>query len=223
MATYNPQGSGRAERMVRTLKNSVGKMIQDKLGEWDRALFPAIHGYRVRETREKPSPYELLFGVKPRLPPFDEPPSLQVIDADHRQLEIAHVATIREERKQEGSSNIKPKFAFGDLVLMAHSQDREKKNRKMALRWDGPYLIVDSHPPSYKLQEANGRVSRKYICERRLRRYIAGTAQSRSTGLLGEYCVTRQVDGEPWKVVERNTKFGRIINQYDRAESAGPL
>ena len=42
VAAYNPQGNGKAERMVRTIKNAVAKLIYDKLGEWDRPLYNAL-------------------------------------------------------------------------------------------------------------------------------------------------------------------------------------
>ena len=79
---------------------------------------------------------------------------------------------------------------------MARSQDKERKNRKLALRWDGPYRIIDARPPTYKLRGPDGRISRKYVHERRLRHYIAETAQSPQRGMLGELRVTPPVAGQ---------------------------
>ena len=33
MAGYNPQGNGKVERMVRTIKNSISKLADDKVDQ----------------------------------------------------------------------------------------------------------------------------------------------------------------------------------------------
>ena len=162
--------------MVRTVKNAIAKLIYDRLGEWDRALYSAVHGYRVRETRERESPFELLFGVKPRIPPFDD--AAQIVDEDYRPIEIAQIALVRNNLKQEGTTRVDPKFTVGEQVWMARSHDKDRKNLKLALRWDGPYQVAEARPPSYKLRPIDGRITRRYIHKRHLSRYFAGTTQS---------------------------------------------
>ena len=166
--------------MVRTIKNAVAKIVYDQLGEWDRTLPEAMRGYRVRATAERPSPFELMFGVKLRIMPVEQPESAQVVSEDYCPLELAQLAVTRETLRQKGSNDAKPRFAFGDLVLMVCSQDKDRKTRKMALRWDGPYRVVDIKAPGYKLRDNERRVSRRYIYKRRLRQYFARTAQSLS-------------------------------------------
>ena len=182
-AAYNPQGNGRAERMIRTLKNAVAKIIHDHLTEWDAALPAALHGYRVRATRERPSPFELLFGVKPRILENDMKIIPHIQDDAFRPLESAQLAALRDKRKHDTGEPPKQKFALESLVLMARSREKDMKNRKLALRWDGPYRVTSAKPPCYFLRDAHGRVSRKPIHERRLRSYVAGTAPFEPRGM----------------------------------------
>ena len=180
---YNPQGNGRAERTIRTLKNAIAKSIRDHLKEWDRALPAALEGYRVRSTRERPAPFEILFGVKPRILTQDDDIIPQTRSDAFRPLELAQVAAIRGARKNDSGEPPQQKFELGSLVLMAPSKDKEAKNLKLALRWDGPYKIVATKPPCYRLRDPQGRVSRKMIHERRIRRFNAGTALFEPRGM----------------------------------------
>lgn len=173
VAAYNPQGNGRAERMIRTLKNAISKMVHDNLTEWDCALPAALEGYRVRPTRERPSPFEVLFATKPRVLPEDTIIIPQVQDEAYRALEVAQIAATRDVRKRPAGKKPEQKFALESHVLMARSRDKDMKNRKLALRWDGPYRVIAAKPPCYRLRDMQGRTSRKLVHERRLRPYVA--------------------------------------------------
>ena len=174
VAAYNPQGNGRAERMVRTIKDALAKMVADEVHLWDTHLDTVLWGYRTRCTWRQPSPYYLMFGAQPRLlmgynnlPPTNRAESM-------RAIECAEVVAARDARVTPGSPRPNPRFSVGDQVLLARSQNRNRRDRRLALRWDGPFTIADARPPVYLLRERSKR-SRAYIHERRLRPYFSAT------------------------------------------------
>ena len=87
---YAPMSNGREERMVGTLKAAVRKTVLEMGMEWDKALTQDLYGYRRRTLRNGVSPFELMYGVPPRMDPRAEMgASLVVPSSDvHRCLEI---------------------------------------------------------------------------------------------------------------------------------------
>lgn len=61
----------RAERMVGTINQSVGKLLDGSGKEWDNMVPKVVYGYRRRPLRSGISLFELLYGVKPIIMPFD--------------------------------------------------------------------------------------------------------------------------------------------------------
>ena len=172
-AGYNPQGNGRAERMVRTIKDSISKLVEDKVTAWDEYIDVVLRGYRVRETRDHPSPFYMLFGVEPRILPSDQ--RELVLDAPEvRALEIAEVSLVRDRRMRGQGILPVQRYWVGDLVLLARTWNKERKDKKLALRWEGPYEVKDVTPPTYMLRTRLGRRTRTPIHERRLRLYSPG-------------------------------------------------
>ena len=167
-AAYNPQGNGRIERMVRTIKDSIAKMAADDTKNWDTLLPVAIRGYRTRETRDRPSPFFLMFGSQPRvlfLHTHVHKPTFPQL----RAIETSRAAVHRREHEQAGTINIPQRYQVGDQVLLARSADQNRKDRKLNLRWDGPYIIREARPPTYLLMDdGRKRRSRNFVHERRL-------------------------------------------------------
>ena len=174
VAAFNPQGNGRVERIIRTLKNSLAKTINDRTNLWDVYLPNTLCAYRTRGMWQKPSPYYLMFGTQPRIlwTDGDRPPTLRTPEI--RPLELAGLHAARDERIHPGTPRPDARFKIGDQVLLARSQNRSRRDRGLALRWDGPYTVADARPPVYALRGPHTR-SRQYIHERRLRPYFAST------------------------------------------------
>ena len=66
---YHPQGDGLVERLNRSLIGILRRHCADRPLEWDLWLPAALQAYRVtKQTSTGVSPFELLYGRKPRLP-----------------------------------------------------------------------------------------------------------------------------------------------------------
>jgi transposase InsO family protein len=68
----HPQADGLAERAVQTIKKSLAKHVAQhrQLGDWDWELHWVALGYRCsKQAATGFSPYELLYGVPPIIPP----------------------------------------------------------------------------------------------------------------------------------------------------------
>lgn len=72
---YAPMSNGKAERMVGTIKSGIGRLVQDNGKEWDEVVDKVVFGYCRRPMRDGMSPFELLYGVAPRLLPWNVPRS----------------------------------------------------------------------------------------------------------------------------------------------------
>ena len=66
---YHPQGDGLVKRFDGSIFDILRKYCRDRPLDWDLWLPFALHAYRVsRQTSTGASPFELLYGRKPRLP-----------------------------------------------------------------------------------------------------------------------------------------------------------
>ena len=167
---YNPRGNGRAERMIRTLKDALAKMIANHVTDWDLHLSAAVRGYRIRPTREHPSPYYLLFGCEPRVIPTDR--STPTITLPELRVVETAVANIhRQQELREGTPSPPPRYRIGDHVLVARSADRNRHDRKLYMNWDGSFVVLARDDLLYTLGDGEGHRLRHRIHENRLRLY----------------------------------------------------
>ena len=66
--TYHPQGDGISERLIKTLKPTIAKYVNDEHDDWDSFVSLAVSTYNNSpHATTKISPYEALFGRKPTL------------------------------------------------------------------------------------------------------------------------------------------------------------
>ena len=73
VAEYAPMSNGRAERMVGTIKRGIAKTIFSEKKPWTSTIEDVLFGYRRRRMGPHLSPFHLLYGVPPRMTPFDSP------------------------------------------------------------------------------------------------------------------------------------------------------
>ena len=67
ISAYNPRGNAKIEKMVRRLKRAVLiVLVSKKDRDWDNWLGEILRGYRRRPGTVGKSPFEILFGIRPR-------------------------------------------------------------------------------------------------------------------------------------------------------------
>ena len=177
VAAYAPMSNGRAERMVGTIKRSVGKMVYRERHTWDEKLPHALYGYRRRHLDSGLSPFQLLYGVVPRMK--YQPDSGDLAEGateEQRSFELMALSAHRASRVVEKNTPrrvlTEPKlFEVGDVVLVARGQSPASTAKWPAFttKYYGPCLVVHARHPRYTLKSPHGRYSRSDIHARRLR------------------------------------------------------
>ncbi|RMC19866.1 hypothetical protein DUI87_03432 [Hirundo rustica rustica] len=139
---WNPQSSGRVERMNGEIKKQLTKlMIETKLS-WTKCLLLALLNIRTQpRTDIGLSPFEMLYGMPYHVEkPLTHP---SVRDQDINQY-ITALITYREEMWKKGLIVQRPPLDIalhqikpGDWVLI-----KTWKDTTLAPRWEGPYLVL---------------------------------------------------------------------------------
>ncbi len=115
--------------MVGTTKRSLKKQVlqQDHVNNWDLFLLRALYGYRLCRLQDGFSPFELLYGVPPRMHPGYQASAAANYSPPIRQVELAALASLRASHALSTSNNISRKPAsslhflkVGDKILVAH-------------------------------------------------------------------------------------------------------
>ena len=173
---YAPMSNGRAERMVGTIKRAIAKTVLTDQQPWTQALGNILFGYRRRRLGFHPSPYELMYGVPPRMTPFDSQPlAEEPQDAAQREIELLAIQSARAHREHTPRPESQPAEAFkvGEKVLVAKAKALGAlKMPPFESKWYGPCIVETAKHPLYHLTSPNGKRSRKAIHARRLKRYI---------------------------------------------------
>lgn len=124
---YALMSNGRAESMVATLKRSFGRILNSCGHDCNVAVTKAVFGYRCSPGESWLLPFELLYGVKPRMVPLaisngDGPSSI-----NHRQTELLALLgprakrVDRQQQRPKGLEDVSErKFEVGDTVLVGH-------------------------------------------------------------------------------------------------------
>ncbi len=146
-SSYNPRGNAKVERMIGSLKKGAKKLILTTGKEWDECLTDVVTGYRRRPAKDGKSPFEILFGVKPRV---DYEPERVLTSAKDEQLvrtfENALVQVARITRVVPIPRKEEAIFSVGEKVLLRRG-GKPKGPKIWARMWLGPYTIKEeSHP-----------------------------------------------------------------------------
>ena len=166
---YHPMGNGACERFNQTLLKMLGTLAEDQKSRWKDHLNTLVHAYNCT-THESTgySPYELMFGRKPRLPIDDEFGLKTSEETDYssyvtklqeqivlsRKLALERILKTGEKFKDKISSRTNATLKEGDLVLM-RKLGLQGRN-KLADRWDDAVYHVLKQPhddiPVYEIE-----------------------------------------------------------------------
>ncbi|XP_068213182.1 uncharacterized protein [Palaemon carinicauda] len=199
-SAYHPQTNGALERTHQTIKNLLRKYIHSSGNEWDCDLELIMYIIRgVRNQSTGMSPFELLFGRRPRtilssvkeriLKLGDnEVPLSQYISELNKKLSDLHsiaktnLITAQEKMKINYDKKAKTRsFKVGDAVLLYHpiagSPLREK--------YQGPYTITQRiSPTNYIIATPDKRKSTQLVHINLLKAYLSPSTAENKTVMI---------------------------------------
>ena len=199
ISPYNPTANGMVERGHGVYIDSIWKVLQGNTSKWPDLIGSALWADRVTVKRTTGfSPYYLLYGQEP-LHSFDiTDRSWHALDwekvkstADLLGLRIKQLSRrdeyigeasekVRKERQKAAdyffernkARMIENAYLPGMVVLVWNNSLEFQFGNKGALRWMGPYVVVQRRPTgSYVLAELDGAVMKKPVAAKRLKLY----------------------------------------------------
>jgi transposase InsO family protein len=162
---YYPQGDGFAERLMRTMNNSLSVLSRHNPTSWDDFLPGLAFAYNATEhAATAVSPFELNTGRLPRLPVASQvvitPKSLRPADLEyarrlrnivsvaHRRARKAVVAYWSHMKTRYDARRSAIKLTPGSFVLVALTdyQRRQFPSMKLSPRWSEPHRVIKCLP-----------------------------------------------------------------------------
>jgi hypothetical protein len=159
---------------VGTLKRSILRSItSENVNSWDKKIPSILYGYRRKRQADGRSPFEILYGAKPRLTGVDPVSLIDEPTEAHRQIELLAYRAARASRRTSKMNQEENRFKVGDQVLVVHGPALGLvKWPALLSKWYGPCMVVRVDHPRYHLESPNGRRTRKPVHTRRLRKYV---------------------------------------------------
>ncbi|OWK64073.1 Gag-Pol polyprotein [Lonchura striata] len=159
---WHPQSSGRVERMNKTIKTTLTKLVLETGLDWVQCLPLALLQIRTRPRADLGvSPYEMLFGLPFLISPYSTAQYVEGEEVSRKYLET--IAKTLEQLRKKGylpqtpplevcTHNINP----GDWVLI-----KSWNNAPLTPRFEGPYqVLLTTHTAVRTLEKGWTHISR---------------------------------------------------------------
>ena len=166
----HPQCNSQVEVFNKTVKKYLNSFVDDSTLNWEEFMPALAFAYNTSyHSTIATTPFELLFGVKARLPSFPNPDIQKVhygesfaaerlnILRKARELALMHAKSKGQEYKQHFDKSAVPhKFNIGQKVMLKEMSFLNK-NTKLARQFSGPHLIVDidANNATIKMRKTN--------------------------------------------------------------------
>jgi len=148
---YHPQTNGMTERFNGTIQKLLLKLTGGDPRKWTKHLSEALYAYRITQNASGLSPYQAVYGQKPRLPKAN----MGVRDEGERLRAIRLAEKILGEFRSEQKQSYKehePKRAKcispGTYVAI-----RVLNPKKGETKWQPGYQVISSHDGALRLTE----------------------------------------------------------------------
>jgi transposase InsO family protein len=146
---YHPQSNGMTERFNGTIQRLLLKLTGGDSRKWSKHLPEALYAHRITQGSSGLSPYQAVYGQKPRLPRSTVPPQderLRAIRQAERTLREFRSQQRNEYRRQEPRSakRLQPGVYVSVRVL---------NPKKGQTRWQPGYQVVSSHDGALRVIE----------------------------------------------------------------------
>lgn len=158
---YHPESNGGLERSHHTLVEYLKHYINQKQTNWDEWIPMATFAYNTTvHSSTKFTPYELVFGMQPKLPTsLTQTPEFHYTYDDYAQdlkmklnksFEIArnNIQQSKETNKKYYDKNSSHTvYKVGDLVYLLNETSIPSTSRKLNPAYTGPYEIISVDSP----------------------------------------------------------------------------
>jgi transposase InsO family protein len=162
---YHPQCNAQVEVFNKTVKKYLASYVDKTTLNWDEFLPALMLAYNTsNHSTIATSPFELLFGVRPRLPSLPAQDIQRVhygklFPAERLQM-LQHTCQVaRQHAEQQGikykanfDKNSAPHKFLLDQKVWLSDTTALGKNPKLMPKWLGPYKIVDLNKNNAKLE-----------------------------------------------------------------------
>lgn len=156
---YHPQTNGMTERFNGTIQRLLLKLTGGDARKWSKHLPEALYAYRIAHNASGLSPYESVFGQKPRLPRTSVPAQ----DEGERLRAIRLAERILKEYRTEQKHLYKQKEHKNAKCLQpgTYVAVRVLNPRKGETKWQPGYQVISSHDGALRLTElSTGKIVR---------------------------------------------------------------
>ena len=167
---YHPSSNGQIERFNTVLLQMIRCYIEKKSRRWDKdiPLSMALHSMVNRQTgytpnklmlgRETIQPVQLLLGIPQQCQEQLDPDSWVVKLADSlrevHQFARDNLRTSQARQKRDYDLRVvQHAYQEGDLVYKLDSSSKIGQSSKLRSPWMGPFLVIGSRPPLYRIQD----------------------------------------------------------------------
>lgn len=178
---YAQMSNVRSERMVGTIKKSLGWTVVLEPSTWPTAIPPTLLGHRRGPSSSGVSPFLLMYGVRPRLLCTDPSVMPQTTTGDDRRAAFLATVALQARRghmDDEGTSrsatNAIRTFEVGDKVLVMHVRGMDRGNHWPSFKcvFYGPAIVILESHARYTLHSSTGQYILSAVRARRLAKYV---------------------------------------------------
>ena len=157
---YNPRCDGLSERGNRTNKDALSKLVNEKMDNWDEFLPFVQFAYNTSvNATTKCTPFEMMYGRKPRLPLDLLLPEVKVdlqldpenyaqnlkstLQEAYKLAEINRDSRDDKEKINYDRKSRAAKYQIGDLGLLLDEAKKKGVSNKFRKKWKGPYSVIE--------------------------------------------------------------------------------
>ena len=181
----HPSSNGFIERQNQVIVGGIANHVNANHNNWDELLPGVLFAHRTAIVRTKgESPYELLFGRLPILPPdIEHTPTIVLTTSQHDHLkrltenlnysnEILRKQYTKAQVKSE-NDNENPDFEqypVHSYVWLTSHKTEKGRSPKFMPKYSGPHQIVEVIPPvNYRLKTPSGKILKHPVHHDRLK------------------------------------------------------
>lgn len=185
-SAYHPESNGQTERFNRTLKTSLTMYVDENQKNWPSFIQAITFAYNITtHDVTKVTPFEAVFGRKPRIPldnliersEFIDPrrPAPGTLSSEDvlKMKDLMKINQLRNKKRLDAKL-CQPTFSEGDLVLVKRPTYAKDIASKLTFTYVGPYRIAKKLSDiSYAVANVKGHSGTSVIHAWHLRPFIA--------------------------------------------------